>query len=204
MMLAIAAATRRQFLVGKTGKRIRADQRKAEHNDQQGCPDATHCCKCTPKNWLFPTPKLITVENSRPACSSVELAARRPPTLSECHQPLSYAPLGPDCLSVRVTRTAAHFPPVVAQCLPKLSATACGSESLLIFSPSHSRFAPSTVCPAWRLVPTATKDPREPCHNLLRFGRDYILFTPLLHTRNAPCLTISSRDSSVANTHVRP
>jgi hypothetical protein len=53
MMLAIAAATRRQFPVRKAGKRIRAEQRKAEHYYQHGCPDATHYCKCTPKSGSF-------------------------------------------------------------------------------------------------------------------------------------------------------
>jgi hypothetical protein len=42
MVLAIAAATRRQFPVSKAGKGVRAEQRNAEHYDQQGCPDATH------------------------------------------------------------------------------------------------------------------------------------------------------------------
>ena len=57
MMLAIAATAGRQFPVSSTGKRIRADQREAEHYHQQGCPDATHYCKCTLKTWLFPIPK---------------------------------------------------------------------------------------------------------------------------------------------------
>ena len=53
MVLAIAAAARRQFPVSKTGKGIRAEQRKAEHYDQQGCPDATHYCECTPMGSFF-------------------------------------------------------------------------------------------------------------------------------------------------------
>jgi len=62
MVLAIAAATRRQFPFSKAGKGIWAEERKAEHYDQQGCPDATHDCKCTPKGQLFPIPKMIAVK----------------------------------------------------------------------------------------------------------------------------------------------
>jgi hypothetical protein len=41
-VLAIAAAARRQFPGSRTGKSTWAKQRKAEHYDQQGCPNATH------------------------------------------------------------------------------------------------------------------------------------------------------------------
>jgi hypothetical protein len=58
MVLAIAAATKRQFPVSKTGKRIRAEQRKAEHHDQQSCPNATHYRKCTPQKLAFSNCKI--------------------------------------------------------------------------------------------------------------------------------------------------
>ncbi len=42
MMLPGLPAAWRQFLIACRNKRCRADQRKAEYNYQQSCPDATH------------------------------------------------------------------------------------------------------------------------------------------------------------------
>ena len=55
MMFAIAAAAGRQSLISRGGEHRRADQRYAERSHQQGCPDATHHCKCTPASWFFPS-----------------------------------------------------------------------------------------------------------------------------------------------------
>jgi hypothetical protein len=42
MVRPIATATSRQFLIAKSAKYIRAERSKAEHYNQQSCPDATH------------------------------------------------------------------------------------------------------------------------------------------------------------------
>jgi hypothetical protein len=58
MVFALAAATRRQSALSSGGENGRADQRKAERSHQHGCPDSTHCSKCTPKDTFCPRLKL--------------------------------------------------------------------------------------------------------------------------------------------------
>jgi hypothetical protein len=88
MVLALAAATRRQFPASKTGKHIRAEQSKAEHYNQQGCPDATHYLKVYPQKPAFSNPGIDRCEKRWP-----DLASRQR-SLSECHRHLATIPPG--------------------------------------------------------------------------------------------------------------